>query len=76
MLQVWLHASFAEHGKYPASLSLDHLSRAGPAFPGEIANSLSAIEGYQTSGDRFSFVGVGKDGKTRCRVTERTIERN
>ncbi len=75
LLRVSLEAARAEQGQYPSALSLDNLPLRNPGLESEIAASLSSIESYQPTRDGFSFIAVGKDGKTRRRVTERGIER-
>ena len=73
-LQLLLHRYHAEHGKYPSELSLDGLSGGDPTVQRDITGSLSGIEDYRATGEAFSVVVVGKDGRTRRRVTERGIE--
>jgi len=74
LLRVSLEAARAEQGQYPRTLSLDNLPLRDPGLESEITASLSSIESYQPTRDGFSFVAVGKDGKTRRRVTERGID--
>ncbi len=74
-LHVLLEMHHAENGRYPASLSLDDLRLGDPSIQNRIREALLAIEDYQVSDNRYSFVAVGKDGKTRLRVTPGEIQK-
>ncbi len=71
-LQIFLHSSYADNGRYP-----EHLSLADPELSylrdmGSL-RSIDRLEGYRSTPDTFSFIAVGKDSQ-RLRVTNSAIE--
>ena len=74
-LQVVLHMHFAEQGKYPPTLSMENLGSIEPSVQNRIRESLAAIEDYRVSDTGFSLLAVGKDGKSRFRVTQDAIRK-
>jgi len=75
MLQVLLKVHHAEQGKYPPTLSLADLKLGDSSSQAQVREALSAIEDYKAAGAQFSFVAVGKDGKTRFRVTDAEVKK-
>lgn len=74
VLRVCLQARFAERSAYPSQLSLEALDLGDPSAEAQVRKALSAIEGYTASENGFSLVAVGKDGKTRVRVSGEGVE--
>jgi hypothetical protein len=72
-IQVLLHSTYAEEGRYPAALTLDSPALASLRDTG-LLRSVAAIEGYTATADTFSFALVGRDPRQRIRVTQRGIE--
>jgi autotransporter translocation and assembly factor TamB len=72
-VQSLLHSTFAEEGRFPATLALD--SPALDSLRGTgLLSGVAAIEGYTATQDTFSFVLVGRDPTERLRVTQSGIE--
>jgi len=74
VLRVCLQSLFAERGAYPSQLSFEALELGDPTAEAQVRKALSAIEEYVASGSGFSLVAVGKDGKTRVRVSGEGVE--
>ena len=74
-LQMALKRRYMEYGEYPTVLSLDRLDFVNADVRKQARMVLSAIEGYTSSGDSFSFVAVGRDGNIRFRVTSAEVVR-
>jgi hypothetical protein len=73
-LQVLLRSLFAENDRYPARLTLDSPEIAYLGEGGAFRDIVGAIEGYAASGEKFSFILVGKDPRYKVRVTHERIE--
>lgn len=73
-LSMMLAAQYAMEGQYPSRLSLDDARNLDPYSADQGLSSLSAIEDYKGSDNKFSFVGVSKSGKHRIRVVNGKVE--
>lgn len=72
-LQTALAMFQAESGEYPNELSLENLKFAPPAVRSAAKEAILKIEDYRADENGYSFVAVGKDEKTRLRVTPNAI---
>jgi hypothetical protein len=72
-LQLMLHSTYAEEGRFPATLSLDSPLLAN-LRGNNFFNGVAAIEDYVAGPETFSFVLKGKDPRQRLRVTQSSIE--
>jgi hypothetical protein len=73
-LHVNMAVYYVEYDGYPENLSIDSLDFMDSTSQRFIRKNLSAIEDYEVSKRNFSLVAVGKDGKTRFRVTQDGVE--
>jgi hypothetical protein len=74
VLQVFLHAAYAENGQYPATLTLDSPELASLRGGGGLGDVVARIDDYRATADTFSLVLVGKDPRQRIRITQNGIE--
>jgi predicted Zn-dependent protease len=63
-----------ENDNYPEHLNLHSLDFVDSASERALQKSLSAIEDYQASKKGFSLTAVGKDSRTRIRITQDGVE--
>jgi hypothetical protein len=73
-IQVFLRSYFAEHDRYPETLTLQFLASDQGAGLRNLPRMVSAIEDYASSGAGFSFVAVGADGRSRVVVNQFEIK--
>lgn len=72
MIQVALHGSFAEEGRYPELLDMASPVLANLRATG-VLSPVARIDNYTSKGDEFSLIVSGADGQ-RIRVTHTGLE--